>query len=59
MTRKELDDEIEYVRSNRLKKSLLLSVIEIRGYYYVCAHDNNYFMKKEEAESIKEVIKNE
>ena len=42
-----------------LKKSLLLSVVEIRGYYYVCAHDNNYFMKKEEADLIKEVIEDE
>ena len=42
-----------------LKKSLLLSIVEIRGYYYVCAHDNNYFMKKEEADLIKEVLEND
>ena len=42
-----------------LKKSLLLSVVEIHEHYYVCAHDNNYFMKKEEADLIKEVIKND
>ena len=42
-----------------LKKSLLLSVVEIHEHYYVCAHDNNYFMKKEEADLIKEVLENE
>lgn len=42
-----------------LKKSLLLSVIEIRGYYYVCGHDNNYFMTKEEYELLKEELKND
>ena len=42
-----------------LKKSLLLSVVEIREHYYVCAHDNNYFMRKEEADLIKEVIEND
>lgn len=42
-----------------LKKSLLLSVVEIHEHYYVCAHDNNYFMKKEEADLIKEALENE
>ena len=42
-----------------LKNSLLLSVVEIRGHYCVCAHDNNYFMKKEEADLIKEVLEND
>ena len=42
-----------------LKKSLLLSVVEIHEHYYVCAHDNNYFMKKEEADLIKEVLEDE
>ena len=42
-----------------LKKSLLLSVVEIHEHYYVCAHDNNYFMKKEEADLIKKVLEDE
>ena len=42
-----------------LKKSLLLSVVEIHEHYYVCAHDNNYFIKKEEADLIKEALEDE
>ena len=42
-----------------LKKSLLLSVVEIHEHYYVCAHDNNYCMTKEEYDLLKEVLEDE
>ena len=42
-----------------LKKSLLLSVKELRGVYYVLAYDNNYCMTKEEYNLLKEELKDE
>ena len=42
-----------------LKKSLLLSVGELRGVYYVLAYDNNYCMTKEEYNLLKEELKDE
>ena len=42
-----------------LKQSLLLSVGELRGIYYVLAYENNYCMTKEEYDLLKEVLEDE
>ena len=42
-----------------LKKSLLLGVGELRGSYYLLAHDNNYSMTKEEYDLLKEVLEDD
>ena len=42
-----------------LKKAFLLGVGELRGVYYVLAHDNNYCMTKEEYDLLKEVLEDD
>ena len=42
-----------------LRKSFLLSVVELRGVYYALAYDNNYCMTKEEYNLLKEELGDE